>query len=80
MKLNEQDKERCNQCLAIGSFNDDFGFYKCPDCGNTWAYDEDDPDYLEFEETLKNCIHFHHGHCMNPGTTIEQSCNYCPRY
>lgn len=28
-------------------FNQEFGFYQCPLCGEVWAYDEDDPDYTE---------------------------------
>ena len=28
-------------------FNDEFGFYQCPLCGEVWAYAEDDPDNHE---------------------------------
>ncbi|MDB9460011.1 hypothetical protein PN473_16625 [Dolichospermum circinale CS-545/17] len=28
-------------------FNEEFGFYQCPLCGEVWAFDEDDPDYKE---------------------------------
>lgn len=28
-------------------FNKEFGFYQCPLCGEVWALDKDDPDYLD---------------------------------
>lgn len=79
MILDNQNRELCNKCNTLAIYNSEHGFYKCPACEHTWAYDKDDPDYLELEEVLEDCVRFHHGHCMDTGTTIEQSCSMCPR-
>ncbi|MBW4568064.1 MAG: hypothetical protein KME31_08575 [Tolypothrix carrinoi HA7290-LM1] len=41
-------------CIRCGStnitFDRDYGFYRCNDCNETWAYPQDDPDYYEFDD------------------------------
>ncbi|NJO61339.1 MAG: hypothetical protein HC836_24720 [Richelia sp. RM2_1_2] len=75
MKLDIYGKEVCNQCLTVGDFNEQFGFYKCPKCGYTWAYDEDDPDYDE--PTLELCPFHKNGSCSNNMPTYPR-CSECP--
>jgi DNA-directed RNA polymerase subunit RPC12/RpoP len=40
-----------NTCIECHSpkieFNQNYGFYKCLNCGHLWGYDQDDPDYEE---------------------------------
>lgn len=40
-------------CIRCGSadivFDSDYGFYRCNNCNETWAYPKDDPDYDEFD-------------------------------
>lgn len=38
----------CIKCNSANiSFNEDYGFYRCSDCGELWAYSQDDLDYEE---------------------------------
>ncbi len=42
-------RTRDTNCLKCKSksitFDQDYGFYQCESCGESWAYSEDDPDY-----------------------------------
>lgn len=52
--MNVQNPERfrcCPECQSQNiKFDSVFGFYRCNDCEQVWAYSEDDPDLGELED------------------------------
>lgn len=52
--MNVQSPEETRCCPECQSqdikFDSVFGFYKCNNCGQVWAYPEDDPDLIELDD------------------------------
>lgn len=45
------EREQCSGCGSVRvRYDQTYGFYNCQNCGNVWAYPEDDPDYDEVDE------------------------------
>ena len=43
--------ELCPKCGSTETtFNQTYGFWICNKCKETWAHDEDDPDYDEIDD------------------------------
>ncbi|BAZ38666.1 hypothetical protein NIES4101_46060 [Calothrix sp. NIES-4101] len=41
----------CPKCNSLKvEYNKEYGFYRCESCGETWAFDKDDPDYDEDDD------------------------------
>jgi rubredoxin len=58
MNLQDTRSEKDSYCPECGSqkiaYDEDFGFYRCSQCGHCWGYDEDDPDYDEVDDSDEN--------------------------
>lgn len=68
-------KEKCLNCGSVDSVFDEFiGFYQCNVCQHAWAFDEDDPDYAEAEETA---CPFCGGSGMTGSPYGMSECGYC---
>jgi transcription initiation factor TFIIIB Brf1 subunit/transcription initiation factor TFIIB len=54
MKTQQVQPTRDSSCPKCKSenieFDEAFGSYQCNDCGEIWAYPEDDPDYDELDD------------------------------
>lgn len=52
MKTQQRQKNSCcPQCQSTNiEFDQDYGFYKCNDCEEVWAYSGDDPDLDELDD------------------------------
>jgi ribosomal protein L37AE/L43A len=51
--MSNQDNQRLNNCKSCNSKNSknttydhNHGFWECQDCGELWAYNIDDPDWM----------------------------------
>lgn len=48
--MKTQHRDSCPACNSTNiQFDEDYGFYKCNDCEEVWAYPEDDPDLNELD-------------------------------
>ncbi|MHC5614084.1 MAG: hypothetical protein ACYTXA_24595 [Nostoc sp.] len=43
--MNQTNCPRCDSTRL--QYQENYGYWDCEDCGHTWGFDEDDPDYDE---------------------------------
>jgi transposase-like protein len=51
-----QSENNCPNCNSQEiNYHKNFNFYRCKACYNSWTYEQNEPDYEEFQERCPDC-------------------------